>query len=157
MSARRVFFYVQHLLGIGHLLSRKPERLSGGERQRVHLARALCQLSAAAHSGRRGLLFLDEPTSSLDLAHQLLILEEARKEAHRGSGVFVVLHDLNLAARFGDRIALLCRGSIVAQGTPVNVLRNDTLSEVFGCHVQVGKLPPASLPFVLPQACQLSV
>ena len=142
---------------ITHLARRSYTTLSGGERQRVHLARALCQLSAAAHSGRSGLLFLDEPTSSLDLAHQLLILEEARKEAHHGAGVFVVLHDLNLAARFGDRIALLYRGRLVAQGTPIDVLRNDTLSEVFGCNVQVGTLPPGSLPFVLPQACQLSV
>lgn len=138
-----------------HLAQRLYPTLSGGERQRVHLARALCQLSAAPRHKGTYALFLDEPTASLDLAHQLLILEEARKEASRGLAVIVVLHDLNLAARYANRIVLLDRGRLVAFGRPEDVLQDDLLSEVFCCKVHVGVLPREPLPFLLPQACDL--
>ncbi|MEQ8823322.1 MAG: heme ABC transporter ATP-binding protein [Filomicrobium sp.] len=140
---------------IAHLGGRSYTTLSGGERQRVHLARALCQLAGDRQRSGTRFLMLDEPTASLDLAHQLLILEEARKEAERGVAVFVVLHDLNLAARFGDCIALLSGGRLAAFGTPMDVLHDELLSDVFSCDVRAGTLPPARSPFVLPQACQL--
>jgi len=140
---------------IVHLGRRLYPTLSGGERQRVHLARALCQLSASPRPEGTCTLLLDEPTASLDLAHQLLILEEARKEAFRGLAILVVLHDLNLAARFADRIALLSGGRLAAFDRPADVLQDDLLSEVFDCRVRAGALPSEPLPFVLPQACDV--
>ncbi|AKJ40677.1 hemin importer ATP-binding subunit [Pragia fontium] len=111
----------------GALLQRSYNQLSGGEKQRVQLARLLCQLWQPSPTER--LLFLDEPTSALDLYHQqqtLRLLKQMTRQAP--FSVCTVLHDLNLAALYSDRIMMLHQGSLVACGTPAEVLNNELLT-----------------------------
>jgi iron complex transport system ATP-binding protein len=125
--------------------------LSGGERQRVHIARALCQLAAAPRrSGETSCLLLDEPTASLDLAHQVRVLDTMRRQAELGFAVLVVLHDLNLAASAADRLVLLSRGRIAAAGPPADVLQEGLLSEVYDCRVSIVPSTDHGRPLVLP-------
>jgi iron complex transport system ATP-binding protein len=127
--------------------------LSGGERQRVHIARALCQLATARlRPDERAALLLDEPTSNLDLSHQRAVLREARRNAHAGLAVLAILHDLNLAAAYADEIVLMARGRMRARGKPAEVLRDDLLSEAYGCAVRTNATPANGVPFVIPQA-----
>lgn len=137
-----------------HAADRQYLTLSGGERQRVHLARAICQLEASPMSAETKVLLLDEPTSSLDLAHQLQVLSHVQRIAIEGVAVAVVMHDLNLAARFSDAIALLSNGKLVMVGSPLAVMNDDMLSEVFECQVQCNREPVPPAPYVLPQVCE---
>lgn len=116
--------------------SRRFNSLSGGEQRRVQFARALLQIWRPDDRETRYLL-LDEPTASLDLSHELLVLRRARLRAGANVGVLAVLHDLNLAARFADRIALMQTGEIVATGTPREVLQEDLLSRVYQTDIVV--------------------
>ena len=121
---------VLHRLDLSSLAGRELRSLSGGERQRAVLARALAQQAPV--------LLLDEPTTSLDLGHQqevLELVEELRGEG--GLTVVATLHDLTLAARYGDRVALLAGGRIVAEGHPARVLTPGTIAEHFDAHVRV--------------------
>jgi iron complex transport system ATP-binding protein len=127
--------------GTWDLRDRSIVELSGGERQRVFLARAFAQEPRA--------LLLDEPTSHLDLAYQVEILRLARKQAaERDVAVLAVMHDLNLAAAFADRMALLFKGRVAAAGAPADVLREDTLREVYGADVSVRPHPDTGRPYV---------
>lgn len=129
-----------------HLSGRSYLALSGGERQRVHLARVLAQL----WPGQAGqTLLLDEPTSMLDPLHQHTTLQAVREFADRGAAVLVILHDLNLAARYCDRILLLENGRPVALDTPDQVLRPDTLQAVFGLEVLVQPHPERGHPLII--------
>ncbi len=116
---------------------RPVTRLSGGERQRVSFARAVAQIRSCDHLDGARYLFLDEPTASLDMAYQALILNQAKSFADQGLGVVVVLHDLNLASAVADRIVLLHQGRVVADGRPAEVVREDLLSDVFNAPVSV--------------------
>ncbi len=108
--------------------------LSGGERQRVLIARALAQEPA--------ILLLDEPTSNLDIKHQLALLEMVRDLAYReGLGVVAAIHDLPLAARFCDRIVLIAQGRVLAAGRPDQVFTPGRLAQVFGVEVSVEHEP----------------
>ena len=127
---------------------RRYDSLSGGERQRVQLARILAQLELT-RADAPSYLFLDEPTASLDLAHQLTVLRLARAHADKGGGVLAVLHDLNLAAMVADEIVVLAQGRIRAAGPAGEVIREEVLEAAFGVRVRVGIAPPG--PFVLPQ------
>lgn len=131
------------------------QELSGGEQQRVQLARVLCQVWAPVLEGRPRYLLLDEPVSSLDIRHQLIIMGIARDFARRGGGVVAVLHDLNLAAMYADTLLVLHRGRVAAAGAPAEVLSDDVISRVFECTLKVGALPAAGVPFVLPQSAAL--
>ena len=131
------------------------QELSGGEQQRVQLARVLCQVWAPVLEGRPRYLLLDEPVSSLDIRHQLIIMDIARDFARRGGGVVAVLHDLNLAAMYADTLLVLHRGRVAAAGTPADVLSDDLIARVFECTLKVGALPAAGVPFVLPQSAAL--
>ena len=129
-----------------HLLDRSYLALSGGERQRVHLARVLAQL----WPGERGQsLLLDEPTSMLDPLHQHTTLQAVRQFANRGGAVLVILHDLNLAARYCDRLLLLDDGLPMALGPPQTVLVPDTLKAVFGLEVLVQSHPERGHPLII--------
>lgn len=141
---------------VAHLASRDYPTLSGGERQRVHLARALCQLWNAPPVGATRALLLDEPTSSLDIAHQLLILDAAREEARTGIAVLIVLHDFNLAARYADRIGLMWNGRLAALGSPEEIIDSGVLSQPFACGLQTNTVPSKG-PFVLPQVCKVQL
>lgn len=123
------------------LRERTYPTLSGGEKARVTLARVLAQESP--------LIFLDEPTASLDPRHQHLVLRIARAVADRGGAVLAVLHDLNLAALYADELVLLKRGAIQASGAPEEVLTADTLAEVFDAPFDVITHPHLARPLVL--------
>jgi iron complex transport system ATP-binding protein len=103
--------------------------LSGGERQRVQLSRVLVQCDADPAS--LPFLLLDEPIAGLDLSHQHAALASARRRADRGLGVLAVLHDLNMAARYADRVAIMELGRITALGSTVATLDPARLSAVF--------------------------
>ena len=131
---------------VAHLSGRSYLALSGGERQRVHLARVLAQL----WPGEEGqTLLLDEPTSMLDPLHQHTTLQTIRTFADRGAAVLVILHDLNLAARYCDRILLLDGGRPHALDTPVRVLRPEPLKAVFGLDVLVQPHPERGHPLII--------
>jgi len=128
------------------------QELSGGEQQRVQLARVLCQVWTPVLDGVPRYLFLDEPVSSLDIKHQLIIMNIAKDFAARGGGVVAILHDLNLTAMFASRIFVMHRGRLAASGTPAEVLTDELISRVFECELRVGVPPAAGMPFVLPQS-----
>jgi iron complex transport system ATP-binding protein len=120
-----------------HLAERLAAELSGGERQRVFLARALAQ--------EPRLLLLDEPTANLDLGHQLRVLELVRSLTESGQvGAVAAIHDLELATRFCDRLVLLNRGRVVAEGAPATVLTVERLRQVYGVTAVVEPNPHAT-------------
>jgi iron complex transport system ATP-binding protein len=130
--------------GVEHLAERTFPSLSGGEQALVTLARVLAQ--------RTQVLLLDEPTAALDIRHQQRVLGIARRAAGRGVAVVVVLHDLNHAAAYADRILLMDRGRVVADGTPRDVLSGARLSSVY-CHpIVVTDHPAHRCPLVVPAA-----
>lgn len=131
--------------------------LSGGEQQRAHFARVMVQLACGEARYGPGLLLLDEPTSSLDLRHQLDILSAARRCVARGVAVVAVLHDLNLAAMFADRILVLKSGRVVRDGAPDSTITETNVADVFGVTSAVGVMPPASIPFSLPHSARPSL
>jgi iron complex transport system ATP-binding protein len=100
-------------------------------------------------------LLLDEPVSSLDIKHQLIIMKIARSFAEGGGGVIAILHDLNLTAMVSDRIFVMHRGELAAAGEPQDVLTDSLMEKVFGCRLRVGALPAGDIPFVLPQSAAL--
>lgn len=135
-----------HAADAFHLRGRSYLALSGGERQRVHLARVLAQL----WPGEQGCtLLLDEPTSMLDPLHQHTTLQAVRAFADRGGAVLLILHDLNLAARYCDRILLLEQGAARAIGSPAQVLQPDSLKAVFGIEVLVQPHPERGHPLII--------
>lgn len=127
---------VMQLTASDGLAKRDYRQLSGGERQRVQLARALLQLWH--DDGPRGWLFLDEPTSALDLYHQQHALRLLYQLTRKGAlTVCCVLHDLNLAALWSDRMLLLHQGRLVASGTPAEVMTEQTLTRWYQADLQV--------------------
>jgi len=130
--------------------ARELPTLSGGEQQRAHFARVLVQLACGETDHGAGALLLDEPTASLDMRHQINLLESAKRRARQGTAVVAVLHDLNLAARFADRILVVRKGRLVADGAPATTITDDLLHHVFEVDARVGTTP-GGLPFVLPQ------
>ena len=127
--------------GVEHLTHRKLDQLSGGEQQRVFIARAICQ--------EPDVILLDEPTASLDLAHQVRVMDLMEKlKAEKGVTVVMVSHDVNLAAMYGDQLLLLSNGQIVCQGLPDEVLTFQTLEEAYGCTLLVDESPLGKIPRV---------
>ncbi|MGE0563420.1 MAG: heme ABC transporter ATP-binding protein [Pseudolabrys sp.] len=138
-------------VGLTGFRDRIVTTLSGGEQHRTHLARVLVQLACGEREHGPGVLLLDEPTASLDLHHQIDFVALARKRAAQGTCVVAVLHDLNLAATFADRILMMNRGGIAADGPPPAIITERLLADVFGVTLTMGDLPAAGMPFVLPQ------
>ena len=125
------------------LADRRVGELSGGEGQRVLLARALCQSTP--------ILLLDEPTTHLDLQYQVSLLDLISDLAHHDHlAVLIALHDLNLAARYADRVALMVAGEIKAVGTTREVLTSELISQAYCLPVHVVKHPFMDVPLVLP-------
>lgn len=125
-----------------HLADRDVRTLSGGEAGRAHLARVFAQ--------RTPMLLLDEPTAALDILHQEQTLIRARAYARSGAAVIVVLHDLDLAASYADRLVLLAGGQVAAQGRPHQVCTAERLSEVYGHPIEVLTHPVTGRLLVLP-------
>ncbi|MFP7696476.1 heme ABC transporter ATP-binding protein [Trueperella sp. LYQ143] len=117
---------------VEHLVDRDVTQLSGGEKSRVTLARVIAQ---DAH-----VVFLDEPTAALDIAHQERTMELCTQLASKGCGVIAVMHDLQLAAAYCDRIAVMSAGKVVAFGPPSEVLSPDLLTEVYGWPIRVSEV-----------------
>ncbi|MBP0616246.1 heme ABC transporter ATP-binding protein [Jiella mangrovi] len=126
------------------------QRLSGGEQQRVQLARVLCQSGEPVEDAEAKLLILDEPTSSLDIRHQVGVLTIARRFVEAGGVVVAVLHDLNLAAAFSDRMIVLEAGTIAADDAPGPLLASGVLSKVFGIDMTILHPGGWSRPAILP-------
>jgi len=125
------------------LADRPVDELSGGQRQRVWIAMALAQ--------RTDLLLLDEPTTFLDVSHQVEVLDLLTDlNRARGTTIVMVLHDLNLAARYSDHLVALVDGRVHASGSPAQVLTEDTVRAVFGLENQVILDPTSGKPLMLP-------
>ena len=129
--------------GVEALAERPVGDLSGGQRQRVWIAMALAQAPR--------ILLLDEPTTFLDLSHQLDVLDLLRHlNRTAGTTIVVVLHELNLAARYADDLVVMSEGRIVAHGTPAEVLTQEVLAEAFGLDALVMPDPLTQTPLVVP-------
>lgn len=139
-------------VGLSGFEARNYMELSGGEQQRTQFARVLCQIpSPLSEEAIPRLLLLDEPVASLDIRHQLEIMEQARAYARQGAAVVAVMHDLNLTALFADKLLLMRDGHIVVSGPVPEVLTDALLEKVYGCRLRVNAVPPAGIPFVLAQ------
>lgn len=136
---------------IAHLAARSYQTLSGGEQQRVQFARTFAQLQAGRQTSARQVLFLDEPVANLDLSHQIALMESAKGLARAGVAVIAVLHDLNLAATFADRILVMSGGRMHALGAPGAVITRAAVREVFGVDLCREADGTGRLPVVLPQ------
>jgi iron complex transport system ATP-binding protein len=130
------------LADVSELANRAIFAVSGGERQRVFLATALAQEPKA--------LLLDEPTTHLDLRHQVQFMSIVRERAEENTTVLIAIHDLTLAAQATDRIALMSEGRVVVTGSPNDVLTRPHLSRVFAVDVAIGTHREPPIPYVLP-------
>lgn len=127
---------------VGSLADRDTDALSGGEWQRVRIARALAQKAPA--------LVLDEPTTFLDVAHEMAIFELLHSLARSGLAVLLVSHQLNLVARFADTIVLLHEGRVATNGSPADVMRADKLESIYGWPVVISRDPAVGAPALVP-------
>lgn len=131
------------LTDVERFADRLVDTLSGGERQRVWLAMLVAQDAEC--------LLLDEPTSALDIAHQIEVLSLVhRLSTERGLGVIVVLHDVNMAARFCDEIIALHSGKLIVRGTPEDVMTSEQLARIYGLEMSVIAHPQTQRPIALP-------
>lgn len=127
---------------VASLADRDTDALSGGEWQRVRIARALAQKAPA--------LVLDEPTTFLDVAHEMAIFELLHSLARSGLAVLLVSHQLNLVARFADHIVLLHEGRVATSGTPAEVMRANILEAIYGWPVVISRDPAVGAPALVP-------
>ncbi|WP_415918951.1 heme ABC transporter ATP-binding protein [Tateyamaria sp. SN6-1] len=142
-------------VGLSGYETRFCQELSGGEQQRVQLARVLCQVwEPVVYSSPRWLM-LDEPVSSLDIGHQLQVMQIARDYADAGGGVIAVMHDLNLTIMFADTVVLMNAGAILADGKPDEVLTEIALSQVYNCSLRTSRIQPNGGWFIFPQQADL--
>ena len=129
--------------GAADLADRRVDELSGGQRQRVWIAMVLAQAT--------DIVLLDEPTTYLDVTHQLDLLDLLAELNHeRGTTVVMVLHELNLAARYADHLVMMRDGAIVEQGVPANIVTTESIRHVFGLDCQVVPDPVSGTPLVVP-------
>ena len=115
-------------MGVGNLSHRMVPTLSGGQRQKVYIAMAMAQDTPV--------VLMDEPNTFLDIAHQLQLMEQARRLAREGKTVVLVLHDLALALEYADSLAVLHQGNCIFQGSPENVYQSGSLEDAFGVRLQ---------------------
>lgn len=128
--------------GMAHLATRRTDTLSGGEWQRVRIARALAQEASV--------LVLDEPTTFLDIAHEMAVFELLDELAGEGRTILLVSHQLNLVARFAAHIVLLHAGQVAASGSATDVMRGDVLERVYEWPLVVTRDPAVGAPALLP-------
>ncbi|PWJ50225.1 iron complex transport system ATP-binding protein [Quadrisphaera granulorum] len=130
--------------GVASLASAPVDELSGGQRQRAWIAMALAQETPV--------LLLDEPTTYLDIAHQVEVLDLCARLRREGRTVVAVLHDLNLACRYGTHLIAMSGGRLVAQGKPTDVVTAELVEEVYGLACRVVPDPETGTPLVVPRA-----
>ena len=123
------------------LINQKFNTLSGGEQRRVHFARTLLQLWQPPNANDQNYLLLDEPFSNLDMVHKLSMMHSIKKRAATGTGILMILHDLNLAYSFSDRIIILKNGAIVKEGCIKEMLNEDLLSMAYGTKIMIHQDP----------------
>lgn len=138
-------------VGLADYDNRYYHQLSGGEQARVQLARVLCQIWEPFCDGISRWMILDEPIASLDIQYQLVVMNIAKNFARCGGGVLAVLHDLNLASHYADKIILLKQGKIYCEGSASTVLTTQNLRDVYHCALAVSEIPKEDVPFILPQ------
>jgi iron complex transport system ATP-binding protein len=144
-----IAFWALKQVGLTHLAGRDIHTLSGGERQRAHFARVLTQLRDPDDPSPR-YIFLDEPLASLDIAQQHRLSQLVRQAARQWRwGAMVIVHDLNLAAQYADRMILLHQGRVVARGLPETTLTECNLREVFEVEAHIGRHPRADCPQIV--------
>lgn len=132
------------IMGITEFANKSVDELSGGQRQRVWIAMALSQ--------QTDILLLDEPTTYLDIAYQIEILDLLTDlNRKRGTTIVMVLHDINLSARYADYIFALRKGKLIDQGTPSEVITSELIDKVFGLNCIVIKDPVSNSPFIVPR------
>ena len=152
---RRIVGEALHLAGVGELAQRRYPSLSGGERARVQFARVMAQIweplpdTVSDAGGGARYLLLDEPTASLDLAHQHGCLLQARCFAASGVGVLAVLHDPNLALRYADRVTVLEHGRVLGQGPTRELLSRELLERTYGIGIELVHSAGEALPVVI--------
>ncbi|OHW62342.1 putative siderophore transport system ATP-binding protein YusV [Andreesenia angusta] len=131
------------MVDIVHLREKKINGISGGERQRAIIARAIAQSA--------DIMLLDEPISHIDLRYQIELLDTVRKlNREKGVTVVAILHDLNLAAEYSDKLFLISKGEIVAKGSPEEVLTASNIEEVYGLKVNLVENPETGKPHIIP-------
>tara|TARA_R110000850_G_scaffold189247_4_gene314988 strand:+ start:8191 stop:9003 length:813 start_codon:yes stop_codon:yes gene_type:complete len=140
--------YIIQCLDLAELSDRPFTRLSGGEKARVHFARVLAQTWTSEPPEHGRYLLLDEPTASLDLAYQQQLLDLSRSSARDGMGVVAVLHDLNQAMQYCDRVLILKRGEIMACAAPREALTAEAISKAYGVDVELIQRGPGKLPWI---------
>ena len=123
------------------LLFKKFNVLSGGEQRRVHFARTLLQIWRPSNSLEPIYILLDEPTANLDILHEQKMMKKIRSKASEGIGVMIVLHDINIAAKYSDKIAFIKEGRLEEIGNPSEVLEEDKLSEIYELPMKINKDP----------------
>jgi iron complex transport system ATP-binding protein len=132
------------IMGITELANRCVDELSGGQRQRVWIAMALAQ--------QTDILLLDEPTTFLDITYQVEILDLLTDlNRKRGTTIVMVLHDINLSARYADYIFALRKGDLIAEGAPSEIITEGLIREVFDLECSVIKDPVSGSPFIVPK------
>lgn len=140
-------------VGLAGFEARHYHELSGGQRQRVQLARVLCQIWHPLNDKDEPCwLLLDEPVSSLDIAHQIVVMQLAQTFAQRGGGVIAVMHDLNLTSMFAHSVILLTKGHVVHQGPVDEVIIDGHLRSTYGVDLSTNRTPKNDGTFVLPQS-----
>jgi iron complex transport system ATP-binding protein len=138
------------LMDIGFLKHRLYTELSGGEKQRVQLARVLTQIWDVADAPKQSrVLIMDEPTSALDLGHQHDLMKAVRSIRDSGVAVIMVMHDINLAARYSDKILALLCSQTVSYGTPQQVITADNIKRLFSVDVEIMNHPKNDSPIVV--------
>lgn len=132
------------LMGITELANRSVDELSGGQRQRVWIAMALAQ--------QTDILLLDEPTTFLDISYQIEILDLLTDlNRKRGTTIVMVLHDINLSARYADYIFAVRQGNLIAEGTPADIITDGLIKQVFDLDCTVIPDPVSGSPFIVPK------
>ena len=126
---------------VQNLVHRKFNSLSGGEQRRVHFARTLLQLWRPSQSNDPRYLLLDEPTANLDLSSEMLLMNILKARASSNVGILVILHDLNLASHFADKIAIIKDGEVKAFGKPEEIMKDDFLTSIYEVPIKVSYEP----------------
>tara|TARA_B100001173_G_C16025545_1_gene563879 strand:+ start:1086 stop:1853 length:768 start_codon:yes stop_codon:yes gene_type:complete len=123
---------------IKDILNRRFNSLSGGEQRKVHFARTLIQLNNINQKNKY--MFFDEPTANLDISHELNFMNILREKANEGFGIFLILHDLELAYNFSDKIAFMKEGKIMYHGEPNSIYENDILTQIYDVPIYFNKV-----------------